>query len=398
MHRGFKFKLNPTVDQAVTLGRWIGATRLVYNLALEQRRDFWRQFREAEGRPIGWVFQSREVTDLRREYNFIRAVPRACLEQAIRDLDRAFSAFFAGRAGYPDWRKRGRNDAIRFQARECPTEKVNAKWGRVRLPNIGWVSFRRSRDIPGEVGTITVAETSSGWSVVFSSDIGPAPSLASGSAVGIDRGVANTLSLSTGEHLRMDICNGLDRRTRKAQRVLARRRKGSKRYLAQRRRVAALKSRAARTREHWAQVTTTRVARQHTFVAIEALDVRAMTASARGTIEAPGRRVRQKAGLNRSILEQSWGRIASMLEYKLEAAGGRLVVVSAAFTSQTCQACGVIDARSRKSQAIFECVHCGHRDHADTNAAIEIRRRSTALLDVEGGHFKPPAEASTLVA
>lgn len=121
-----------------------------------------------------------------------------------------------------------------------------------------------------------------------------------------------------------------------------------------------------------------------------------MTASAKGTVEAPGRRVAQKSGLNRSILAQGWSIFADQLEYKLEAAGGRLIYVPAAYTSQTCADCGVVDARSRKSQAVFECVACGHADHADTNAARNILRGSTAF--VEEGHLRPPVEARTLAA
>ena len=151
-------------------------------------------------------------------------------------------------------------------------------------------------------------------------------------------------------------------------------------------------------RKHWAHLTTTDIARRFGVVALEDLNIKAMTASAGGTVEEPGRNVRQKAGLNRSILNQAWGQLGEMLEYKLEAAGGRLIYVPSAYTSQTCQACGVIDAKNRESQSVFACVHCGHRDHADTNAALEIRRRSTALLLAEGGQLGRPVEPRTLAA
>lgn len=109
-------------------------------------------------------------------------------------------------------------------------------------------------------------------------------------------------------------------------------------------------------------------------VEIEALRTANMTRSAKGTMESPGINVRQKAGLNRSILEQGWHQFETLLTYKLEAAGGRLVKVNPAYTSQTCCACGSISGEHRESQAVFHCADCGHSAHADTNAALNILR------------------------
>jgi putative transposase len=130
--------------------------------------------------------------------------------------------------------------------------------------------------------------------------------------------------------------------------------------------------------------TSTDIARSFGTVVIEDLNVKNMTASARGTREQPGRMVRQKAGLNRAILEQGWTAFAHLLTYKLEERGGDLVTDDPAYTSQTCSACGATDKRSRKSQAVFKCFECGYRVHADLNAAINILRRgNTPSLPVE---------------
>jgi putative transposase len=392
VHRGFSFPLKPTPAQAEVLGQWVGVTRLVYNLAFEQRRDFWRQFQANEGRSISLASQGRELTALRAEYDWIAAAPQCGLEAALNDLDKAFEAFFRG-GGYPRPRRLGENDSIRFRGREVSVQGLNAKWAKVKLPKLGWVKCRLTRALPHAAKTATVIRSGGQWRVVFACDAGEAPvALSALPSVGVDRGVANTLSLSTGEHVRLPNTERLERRRRKAQRILARRRRGSRRHAKQRARIARLHGRVARARTHHLHVASTNLARRFGVVALEALDVKAMTVRARD------KGVRQKAGLNRSILAQGWSRFAAMLEYKLEAAGGRLIYVPAAFTSQTCSACGVVDARSRKSQAAFVCVHCGHEAHADTNAALEIRRRSTALLSVEGGHLRPPVEAETLAA
>ena len=395
VHRGFKFRLHPTPDQAEVLGQWVGVTRLVYNLALEQRRDFWRQYRAAEGKSISLASQGRELTALRAEFDWVAAVPQMVLEAALNDLDKAYAAFFRG-GGYPTPRRLGAHDSARFRGRSVQVRRLNAKWAEAKLPKVGWVRFRQSRAVTGALKTVTIARGATGWSVVFACDIGAAPTINALPGVGIDRGVANALSLSTGEHIRLPDLTALEKRRRRAQRILARRKRGSERYTSQRRAVARIAGKIARVRAHALHVASTEIARRFGAVALEDLNVRAMTASARGTVEAPGRGVQQKAGLNRSILAQGWSIFAAQLDYKLEAAGGRLVYVPAAYTSQTCAECGVVDARSRKSQAAFECVACGHRDHADTNAARNIMRGSTAF--VERGHPGRLDEARTLAA
>lgn len=385
MHRGFRFKLYPTPSQAEILGQWVGVTRLIYNIALEQRRDFWRPYLAAEGRHISFPSQGRELTELRKAFDWIEAVPQTIESAALGDLDRAYREFFAGRADYPTPRKAGRNDGCRLRGKEAPIRQLNAHWAEVRLPKIGWVRLRASRQIVGDIRTVTLARRSGAWSISFTSDIGEAAAESALPAVGIDRGVANALTLSTGEHVSLPCMKALDRRRRKAQRVLARRKRGSRRHSKQKLAIARLSAKAARIRAHHLHVASTDISRRFGSVALEDLKIGNMTTSG------PGKR-----GLNRSILHQGWGIFATMLEYKLEAAGGRLAYVPAAYTSQTCSACGVVDRRSRKSQAAFECVHCGHQDHADINAAIEIKRRSTAF--VEGGGSWPSDEASTLAA
>src|SRR5215210_3143543 len=210
-------------------------------------------------------------------------------------------------------------------------------------------------------------------------------------AVGIDRGVATTLALSTGEMLCLPATlNRIGTAQRRALRVLSRRKRGSRRYARQRRRVARLQARARRIRRDFHHRAALDIARRFGVAALEDLRIKTMTASAAGTMAEPGRRVRQKAGLNRSILNQGWGAFELILSYKMEERGGRVVKADPAYTSQTCSACGAVDARSRKSQAGFECIACGHRDNADSNAAKNILRRwNTSHLRMEGLHWRP---------
>ncbi|MBP32398.1 transposase [Methylobacterium sp.] len=388
--RGFRYKLEPMPEQEELFRQFAGVCRLVYNLGLEQKVTWGRKHR------LGYVAQAADLTRLRAELDWVRAVYVSCQQQALRDLDRAFQNFFSGRASFPKPRRRGLDDSFRFPGREVATKRLNANWSVVRLPKIGWVKFRDSRPICGGVKNVTISLDALGWHVAFACEIEHEAPIPSAEVVGIDRGIATTLALSTGEMLTMPGNLGrIEDQKRKAQRVVARRKRGSNRRRKAQARVARLHARQARIRRDFHHRAALDIAERFGVAVLEDLKTRGMTASAKGTLADPGRNVRQKAGLNQAILNAGWHQFATILTYKMEERGGQVVTVPARFTSQTCAACGVIDARSRESQARFVCISCGHADHADRNAAVNIRRRwSTSLLDVEGLHQRP-YEAST---
>ena len=378
-NRGYKFRLYATAEQETMFGQYAGVCRLVYNLGLEQRRDWWRQFKANTGIAISYPSQAGELTALRAEFDWIAAVSIICQQQALRDLDKAFGNFFAGRADYPTPRKRGMNDAFRFSGRDCQWRKLNAKWAVVKLPKIGEVKFRLTRDIPGTVKNVTVTSDALGWYVVFSTEVEHTAPSNFGPAIGIDRGVVHTIALSDGtfRDLPKEQLNLLDRRARKQARKLARCKRGSNRRHAARKILARTKAKIARIRLHWNHERTTEIAAMHSVVVLEALKTKSMTASAAGTVDEPGRKVRQKAGLNRAILNNAWHQFETLLSYKIAERGGELRKVNPAYTSQCCAECGTIDKASRESQATFRCGHCGHTAHADTNAARNILRAGT---------------------
>jgi putative transposase len=201
--------------------------------------------------------------------------------------------------------------------------------------------------------------------------------------VGIDRGVDMPLALSDGRAFGSDMKKRLaqlDQRARFLQRRVSRRKKGSNRYRRAVRHLSRVKAKTARVRKHWAHCVTTFITRSYGTVVIEDLKTRNMTRSNRGTLDAPGRNVRQNSGRNRGILNIGWHQLEQMLSYK----AGALVKVDPRHTSQTCSTCGTRDKTSRKSQADFDCTNCGFRANADINAAINILMRgNTACSDVE---------------
>lgn len=371
MYRGMTYRLYPTPDQAAAFARFAGVCRLVWNLALEQRRDHWRRYQARTGNNLSYVTQARELTALRAEVDFVRAVHVTPLQRTLKSLDESYRRAWEGKGGYPQPKKKGAHDAFSYAGREIAFEAINRRWGRVRLPKIGWVKLRLTRPLAGSVREATVGRTALGWQVSIGCLIdGDAPD--PGGAAGIDRGVTVPLMLSDGTSYSLPASvSDLDRRIRKAQRVTSRRKRGSVRHAKARRRVAALKARQARVRKHWAHEATTQIARRYGTVVVERLRTKNMTASAAGTIAEPGRNVAQKRGLNRAILNVGWHQIETMLLYKAH----RLVKVNPAFSSQTCASCGTVDSRSRKNQAAFVCITCGHRDNADRNAAVVILHR-----------------------
>jgi len=220
-------------------------------------------------------------------------------------------------------------------------------------------SFRVNRDRSGR------------WHIAFAAIPQPVPGPHDGSVVGIDRGVAVSVALSTGELLCVPgLRAGETKRLRRLQRRLARVRRGSNRRARTRLAIARLRARETDRRRDWVEKTTTDVARRFDTIRIEDLNVRAMTRSARGNRERPGTNVAQKRGLNREIHRQGWGLVVARLKQK---AAGRLESVSAAYTSQRCSHCGHVALENRKSQAVFQCVACGAGPcNADVNAARNI--------------------------
>jgi len=193
----------------------------------------------------------------------------------------------------------------------------------------------------------------------------------------LDRGVSVFAATSEGELI--PPVNALKKALAKLarlQRRLARQKKFSKNWRKTVRRIVKLHQKIARVRCDFLHKLSGEISKNHAMVVLEDLRIRNMTRSAKGTAENPGRNVRAKAGLNRAILDQGWGMFERMLEYKLEALGGRLVFVPAPGSSHTCSVCGHADSESRVNRELFCCTKCGHAEHADVNAAKVILQRA----------------------
>lgn len=202
--------------------------------------------------------------------------------------------------------------------------------------------------------------------------------------LGLDMGIANFYAASDGrQQAPLDALKRQAVRLARYQRAVARIKRSNNRKKAVQR-LATLHRRIARQRNDWPHQRSFELARRHAVIALEDLNVANMSRSAAGTKDAPGNNVKAKAGLNRAILDQGWSAFQGMLAYKLQANGGQLIAVSPAYTSQRCRACRFTHADNRQTQVRFQCLKCGHSDHADVNAAKNILAAGHAVYACGG--------------
>jgi transposase len=362
-----RFRLCPTPAQEAGLLGHCAHARFVWNLAVEQGRHW------APGRRSGPGFaeQCRELTEAREAFGWLAAGSVTVQQQALRDYAQAMRSFFAGTHRRPTWRRAGRHEGFRqIAVRAEHVRRLSRRVGEVWVPKLGWVRFRLSGPVPEARSYRVTRDRAGRWHVAFAVRPEPIPAPGTGEVIGVDRGVAVSAALSTGELLSVPKLRPTEaKRLRRLQRRLARAKRGSNRRQRVKAAVARLTTREVDRRKDWAEKTSTDLARRFDVVRVEDLNVRAMTRSAKGTVENPGRNVRQKAGLNRGILANGWGLLVQRLEDK---APGRVEKISPAYTSQTCSECWTVDREARESQAVFGCRSCGHGEHADVNAAKVI--------------------------
>ena len=352
--------------------------RFVWNLALEQAN----MYRPEWGPTPGYVAQSAQLTEARAANGWLAAGSFTVQQQALRDFDQARKNWWAGTHGRPTWRRKGRHEGFRIVAlRPGHLRRLNPRNAEALVPKVGWVRFRLSRPLPKHAKSYRVTLDRVGrWHIAFALKPEPIDRRPTGATIGLDRGVANTLATSDGQLLHAPVMTPEERaRLARLQRRFARRKKGSRRRERARHAVARLRAREAERVKDWIEQTTNSLVRNYDLVAIEDLRVIAMTRSARGTIEAPGRNVAAKAGLNREILARRWGLFARRLGEKAALVGVEVVKVNASNTSRRCHACGHVAAENRKSQAVFGCVTCGHVAHADVNAAMNVLAAGRAV-------------------
>jgi putative transposase len=374
--QAFKYELMPNGDQQRRMRRFAGSCRYVYNRGLALQKE---RFEKGEKR-LGYAALCRQLTAWRNgvEIPWLKDSPIHPLQQVLKDLEQAYTNFFAKRAALPRFRKKGRRESFRY-----PDPK------QLKLDQ------HNSREVLGEVRNATVRHSCGKWfiSIQTAREV-PEPVTKASGSIGIDMGITRFATFCNGGGVpALNSFRRHEAQLRRLQRSMSRKVRFSNNWRKAKAKVQRLYERIGNVRRGYLHNATTTISQNHAIAYLEDLRVRSMSKSAAGTIDEPGTNVAAKRGLNKSIMDQGWGEFRRQLEYKLTWAGGALITVPPHHTSQTCPRCKHICAGNRRTQARFRCVACDYTNHADVVAAINIKERGQRLLACGGmAHVGRPAK------
>jgi putative transposase len=376
MRCAYKFRAYPTRRQEQRARALLDAHRHLYNAALEERREAWRR-----GVTIRYGDQSAQLSEIRQadpdgqgRWSFTSQ------QQTLRRLDRAFQGFFqrvrAGRrAGYPRFKTAARWNSVDFVDGDgARWRHPEGRWAAARFQGVGQVKVKAHRPVVGRVKTLRLKGEARRWYVIVVAEQQPFPLPATGREIGLDVGVARFAATSDGQVMANPrFLAAIAGELVAAQRGVARCRPGSGNRRRARRKLAKLHRTLANQRRDFHHQTARKLIDTCDMIAVEDLAITNMTRSASGTVQAPGRNVAAKAGLNRSILDAGWGQFLAILLAKAEGAGRRVVKVNPRDTSITCCLCGARCTRPRQDTVV--CPAHGGMD-ADLNGARNILTRA----------------------
>jgi len=357
MEKAFSYRFYPTSEQETLLRRTLGCVRLVYNRALAERTEAWYQRQQR----VGYTETSAMLTQWKKQEDlqFLNEVSCVPLQQGLRHLQTAYTNFFAGRAKYPNFKKKRNGGSAEFT-------KSAFKWreGQVFLAKcLEPLNIRWSRQLPegAEPSTVTVRLNPSGqWYISLRFDDPRDLKLEpSGQSIGVDAGITSLVTLSNGEKVANP--KHFDRhyrRLRRAQKALSRKQKGSRNRDKARIKVARIHQQISNSREDHLHKLTTRLIRDNQTIAVESLAVKNMVKNPK---------------LARAISDAGWGELVRQLEYKAKWYGRDLVKIDRWFpSSKRCGNCGQIVERLPLSVREWDCPSCGSHHDRDVNAARNI--------------------------
>ncbi|MBY0454267.1 MAG: transposase [Burkholderiaceae bacterium] len=396
--QAFQFELRPNGQQERQMRRFAGSCRFVYNKALALQKANY----EAGGKFIGYVAMAKYLTEWRNglETPWLKQAPVHPLQHALKDLDRAYQNFFAQRGAFPQFKKKGGKESFRYP--DAKQFKLDESNGRIFLPKLGWMRLRLSRPLLGTPKNATVSHRAGKWYVSIQTEREVEPPVPPATtAIGIDVGIARFATFSNEGYLApLNSFKQHQKRLARYQRRMAHKVKFSSNWKKEKAKVQKIHTRIAHCRKDFLHKATTAISQNHALVCIEDLQVGNMSKSAQGSQEQPGKNVRAKSGLNRSILDQGWSEFRRQLEYKLQWSGGMLVAVAPQNTSRTCPCCGHVSKDNRRTQTQFLCVACGYQNHADVVGAMNVLERGLRLLacgeDISRARVARPKRAASV--
>ena len=401
IQKAFKYRLRTTPEIEAQLRRMVGCRRFVWNNGLATIKAALASGQKR----LSYAGLCASLPAIKQEFPFLATdAPSQALQQTLKDLDRAVKDAFDQKQPhkeFPVFKKKGHGDSFRIPQ----GFEIDQSSSRIKLPKLGWLRYRNSREITGTPKNVTISSHGGHWyaSVQTEQEVAE-PVHPSVSRIGADRGISTFLALSDGTLIEpLNAFGKMKRRLARLQRQLSRKIKFSANWGKAKKRIAKLHSRIVAMRKDYLHKLSTTIAQSHGMVVLEDLQVKNMTASASGNSETPGKKVKQKSGLNRSILDQGWSEFSRQLEYKLRWLGGTFLKIPAAYTSQKCSGCGYTTPSNRNKQK-FQCQSCGLELHADINAAKNILAAGLAAiacgehLEVTGSTKQEPSISACVYA
>jgi putative transposase len=357
--------------------RIAGCCRFVFNQALAAQMEC--RLRGAAELDFSELSLRLAEARWRRDTKWLAAVPFGCLQQSLRNLERAQAGYRSCQTRAPVFKRRGRSESFRYPGGcDIRVDQINS---RLLLPQLGWLRYRNSRKVVGRVINVAVSASADKWYGSILTVLEVDRPVRSGPAVGIDMGVVRFATLSNGEfYTPLNSFRRHEEALAKAQRRQRRKIKYSNNWTKETKRVQRIHVRIGNARRDYLHRISTTISQNHATVCIEDLKVSEMSQSpaadtARGIGGAKGKR-----RLNKAILDQGWYEFRRQLEYKLKWNGGRLIVVSPRGTSTTCLRCRHSAKENRLRQSQFKCVRCGFEENADLVGALNVLRAGHARL------------------
>ncbi|WP_342743003.1 transposase [Nitrosomonas cryotolerans] len=379
IRKAFKSRLNPNSDQVQKMVEFAGANWFVWNKALAMNL-----FRLEQKQPLLWYNELSfwlKLWKSSEDYGFLKTVHSQPLQQALKNLEKAFKDGFDKKQPLkriPKFKKKGLSDSFRYPQ----GFKLEQESSKVFLPKIGWVKYRNSRQVIGDVKNMTISRKGGYWYVSIQTEYETELKRhSSTSMIGVDMGVTRFATLSDGSYVEpLNSFRKLSKKLAFEQRKLSKKVRFSANWKKQKQIITRLHERIANARLDFLHKTSTEISKNHAMVVVENLKIGNMSKSAKGSVEKHGKNVKAKSGLNKSILDQGWGMFVSFLEYKQACSGGDVLKVNPQYTSQTCPRCQHVSRDNRKSQSAFECTECGFKANADLVGALNVLERGHRLL------------------
>lgn len=355
VHKAFKYRIYPDCRQIELINKTIGCSRFVFNHFLNESIETYKNTHKR----LSYVTSSKRLTALKKELTWLSEVDSIALQSSLKTLDDSFQRFFKKQNNFP-----------KFKSKKNPVQSYTTKFvngnieigeNHIKLPKLGKVKFSKSREVDGRIINATIRRAASGKyfvSILAEVAIGEFPKTLS--KVGIDLGIKNFATLSNGEIIENPkFLKKHEERLAHAQRVLSRRTKGSKNWHKQKQKVARIHETIVNLRNDFLNKVTTTIIKNHDLVAVEDLQVLKMM---------------KNQPLAKSISDASWSKFRTMLDYKSNWYGKKLIVVSSTFpSSQLCSGCGM---KNKAVQCLsvreWECPNCHKVHERDQNASLNI--------------------------